>query len=86
MDYDTKVRNRLSRIEGQIRGVQKMIDEEKNCKDVVTQLSAVRSAVDRVIALVVASNLEACVREEMNNGGTSQQTIQEAVDLLMKGR
>ncbi|MEE0124413.1 MAG: metal-sensitive transcriptional regulator, partial [Enterococcus faecalis] len=39
-----KVLNRLRRTEGQIRGIQKMIDEEKECIDVITQLSAVRSS------------------------------------------
>ena len=41
-----KVLNRLRRTEGQIRGIQKMIDEEKECIDVITQLSAVRSSID----------------------------------------
>ena len=53
-----KVLNRLRRTEGQIRGIQKMIDEEKECIDVITQLSAVRSSIDRVMGMIVAENLK----------------------------
>ncbi|MGC2933347.1 metal-sensitive transcriptional regulator, partial [Enterococcus faecalis] len=55
-----KVLNRLRRTEGQIRGIQKMIDEEKECIDVITQLSAVRSCIDRVMGMLVAENLKHC--------------------------
>ncbi|GAE94864.1 uncharacterized protein JCM21714_4063 [Gracilibacillus boraciitolerans JCM 21714] len=87
MDYDTKVINRMKRIEGQVRGLIKMMDEGKDCRDVVTQMSAVRSAIDRTAALVVSSNLERCIREEKVNGGeTSEDLIKEAVNLLVKSR
>lgn len=45
----TKLTHRLKRAEGQIRGVLKMIEEEKECIDIVTQLSAARSSIDRVM-------------------------------------
>lgn len=47
MRYDDEVKKRLKRIEGQVRGVLKMMEEEQHCKDVVNQLSAVRSATDK---------------------------------------
>ena len=62
--YDKKVKNRLKRSEGQIRGVLKMMEKEKDCKDVVTQLSAIRTSIDRAIGLIVAENLAQCLREE----------------------
>ncbi|HZG70768.1 MAG TPA: metal-sensitive transcriptional regulator [Chondromyces sp.] len=86
MEYDRDIKNRLSRLEGQVRGVIKMIDEEKHCKDVVTQLSAIRSAVDRSIGLIVAKNLESCIREAGQNGQNAEEAIQEAVNLLVKSR
>ncbi|KKB35630.1 metal-sensitive transcriptional regulator [Bacillus thermotolerans] len=85
-EYDRNVKNRLSRIEGQIRGVLKMMEEEKNCKDVVTQLSAIRSAIDRSIGLVVAKNLEGCIREAHEQGQNAEESIQEAVDMLVRSR
>ena len=53
-----KIIHRLRRTEGQIRGVQKMIEENKECLDIITQLSAVRSSIDRVMGIIVAENLD----------------------------
>ncbi|UOF89464.1 metal-sensitive transcriptional regulator [Fodinisporobacter ferrooxydans] len=86
MQYDDAIKNRLRRIEGQIHGVANMIEQNKNCKDVVTQLSAVRSAVDRAIGLIVANNLAECIRMDMEKGIIPDKAIQEAVDLLVKSR
>ncbi|MBB6453145.1 DNA-binding FrmR family transcriptional regulator [Salirhabdus euzebyi] len=86
MDYDAQVKNRVKRIEGQIRGVLRMMEEEKECRDVVTQLSAIRSALDRTAALIVSSNLEKCIRESNENGESSEELIKEAVNLLVKSR
>jgi DNA-binding FrmR family transcriptional regulator len=79
---------RLRRIEGQIRGVLRMMEEGKDCKDVVVQMSAIRSAVDRVIAVIVCDNLEDCLREEIAKGesGDTKRLVLEAVDLLVKSR
>ncbi|MEK4030965.1 MULTISPECIES: metal-sensitive transcriptional regulator [Bacillaceae] len=86
MEYNRDIKNRLSRIEGQIRGVIKMMEEDKHCKEVVTQLSAIRSAVDRSIGLVVAKNLESCIREANENGQNAEEAIQEAVNMIVKSR
>ncbi|MFD2673233.1 metal-sensitive transcriptional regulator [Marinicrinis sediminis] len=86
MKYDDDVKRRLKRVEGQIRGVLKMMDEDKNCKDVVSQLSAVRSAADKAIAYIVATNLEKCILEEQESGQDTGKLVQEAVQLLMKSR
>ncbi|MFC2070123.1 metal-sensitive transcriptional regulator [Chloroflexota bacterium] len=51
---------RLKRIEGQIRGLQKMVVEERDCEDIVTQLAAVRSAIDNVGALVLNNYIKIC--------------------------
>ncbi|AVQ98651.1 copper-sensitive operon repressor [Oceanobacillus picturae] len=86
MEYDTKVKNRMKRIEGQVRGLLKMIEEEKDCRDVVTQMTAVRSALDRTAALIVSTNLEQCIREEKDKGESSEDLIKEAVNLLVRSR
>ncbi|ASS73775.1 cytoplasmic protein [Tumebacillus algifaecis] len=86
MEYTDGMKNRLKRIEGQIRGVLSMMEQDKDCREVVTQLSAVRSAVDRTIGLIVAGNLENCVREELEKGNKPDQVIKEAVELLVKSR
>ncbi|SHH79722.1 MULTISPECIES: metal-sensitive transcriptional regulator [Virgibacillus] len=84
MKYDAKVKNRMKRIEGQVKGIIKMMEEEKDCKDVVMQLSAVKSALDRTSALVVSKNLEACIRQADDE--EAEPFINEAVNLLVKSR
>lgn len=86
MKYDDNMKRRLRRVEGQVRGILKMMEEGKNCKDVVSQLSAVRSAVDKTLALVVAVNLEQCLLEEKEQGRDTNNLVQEAVELLIKSR
>lgn len=86
MEYNVDVKNRLRRIEGQVRGVLQMMEQEKDCRDVITQLSAIRSAVDRVVMYVVGENMEHCIRDEIAGGGSADRVIKEAIDLLMKSR
>ncbi|MFC0189928.1 metal-sensitive transcriptional regulator [Fictibacillus aquaticus] len=87
MEYTKEMKNRLRRIEGQIRGVLRMLEEEKDCKDVITQLSASRTAIDRTIGLIVGTNLEQCLREQMEKGdNTNTDFVKEAVQLLVKSR
>ncbi|WP_408009011.1 metal-sensitive transcriptional regulator [Pseudalkalibacillus sp. A8] len=86
MEYTDQMKNRVKRIEGQVRGVLKMMEDEKDCKDIVTQMSAIRSALDRTIGLVVGTNLEQCVREQLDKGEDTDELIKEAVNLLVKSR
>lgn len=87
MDYNDQVKNRTKRIEGQIRGILRMMEENKDCKDVITQLSAVRTAIDRTIGVIVSSNLVECVRIANETGeGDAEELVREAVNLLVKSR
>ena len=86
MTYDEKVKNRLSRMEGQLRGIQRMMEEGKDCQEVITQLSAVRSGVERAIGLIVSENLVECVRAAEGNEEQVNESIAEAVKLLVKSR
>jgi len=84
MEYSEQIKNRLKRIEGQVRGVLGMMDQEKGCKEVVNQLTAIGSAVDRVTMYVVGQNMEQCIREEVAGGKSADSVVKEAIDLLMK--
>ncbi|GAB6932700.1 metal-sensitive transcriptional regulator [Calditerricola satsumensis] len=84
--YDDKLKMRLKRVEGQIRGVLRMMEEEATCKEVVTQLTAARTAIDKAIAYLVATNMEQCILEELSKGGDSRKVVQEAIELLIKSR
>lgn len=86
MEYSQDMKNRLKRVEGQMRGVLRLMDEGADCKQVMTQLSAIRSAVDRTMGLVVAKNLEACIRIQAEKGESAEDVIQEAVQMIVKSR
>jgi len=85
-EYNEKVQNRVKRIEGQLRGILRMMEEGKDCKEVITQLSAVRSGVDRTIGVVVSENLVDCVMQAEGDSVKLNESIQEAVNLLVKSR
>jgi DNA-binding FrmR family transcriptional regulator len=76
--------NRLKRAEGQLRGVQKMIADEKDCLDVITQLSAVRASVDRVMGIIVAENLKNCLESPKVDKNEQEQLIEQAVNMIIK--
>ncbi|KOY80490.1 cytoplasmic protein [Lysinibacillus macroides] len=69
-----------------MRGILRMIEEGQNCKDVITQLSAVRSAVDRTIGVIVSENLLDCVANAEGDTNKMNAAIQEAMDLVVKSR
>lgn len=64
-----KVLNRLHRIEGQVRGVERMVDEDTYCIDVLTQISAVTKALQAVALELLDDHLAHCVREALAAGG-----------------
>jgi DNA-binding FrmR family transcriptional regulator len=86
MEYNEQMKNRVKRMEGQLRGILKMMEENKDCKEVITQLSAVRSAVDRTVGVIVSSNLVECVLEAEKKGENADVLIKEAVNLLVRSR
>ncbi|TFB21145.1 metal-sensitive transcriptional regulator [Filobacillus milosensis] len=86
MEYDAKVKNRVKRLEGQLRGVLRMMEEGADCKEVITQLSASRTAIDRTIGVIVSNNLIECVQDAQENGEDTEDRVKEAVNLLVKSR
>jgi DNA-binding FrmR family transcriptional regulator len=72
--------NRLKRIEGQTRGIQKMIENERDCEAILTQLAAVRSAVESVGALVLNNYMYFCFnRSGKNDGSPEVETLARAL-------
>ena len=86
MQYTDPMKNRVKRMEGQLRGILKMMEEDKDCKEVITQLSAVRSAVDRTIGVIVSTNLLECVQKADGDGEKMDEIIKEAMNLVVKSR
>lgn len=86
MEYEKDIKNRLKRIEGQIKGVLSMMEQGKDCREIITQLSAARSAIDRSMGVIVSKNLERCVRESVEKGEDTEHLVEQAVQLLIKSR
>ena len=82
-----KLQNRLRRIEGQVRGIQRMVDEEAYCIDILTQISSIVSASEKVATILLRDHVEHCVRESIENGEHADQKIEEltaAVERFMR--
>lgn len=62
MNYDKKMINRINRIQGQLNGIIKMMEEGKDCKDVITQISASKSSLQRLMGIIISENLIECVK------------------------
>ena len=74
---------RLSRIEGQVRGVRRMIEEERACAEVLLQLRSAINALCRVQDIVLHQQLRRCVRESFESGGDDRDRKAEEVILLL---
>jgi CsoR family transcriptional regulator, copper-sensing transcriptional repressor len=82
-----KMLNRLRRIEGQVRGVQRMVEEEKYCVDILTQISSYIAASEKVASLVLKDHMDHCVRAALEDGTKAEekvQELQEAVERFIK--
>ena len=80
----SKYITRLKRSEGQLRGIQKMMEEERNCVDIITQLTAVRSSVDRIIELMITENLTSCINDPLEDPQAQKERLEKAVKYLIK--
>ncbi|HEY2599512.1 MAG TPA: metal-sensitive transcriptional regulator [Candidatus Dormibacteraeota bacterium] len=82
-----KVQARLRRIQGQVRGIEKMVSEDRYCIDVLTQVSATRAALKSVALQLLADHTEHCVADAVRSGGGNKQVreLNEAVQRLMTG-
>ena len=76
------LKNRLSRIIGQLGGIQKMLDDNRYCGDILIQLSAVQSALKNVGYIILSEHMKTCMVEQIEQGNTD--IIDEAVELIKK--
>jgi DNA-binding FrmR family transcriptional regulator len=79
---------RLRRIEGQIRGIQKMIEEKRYCVDILTQINSVVGAIERVEENILERHLKGCVDYSFDKGTREDRSkkISEIIDVLRKFR
>ena len=77
-----QLQNRLNRIVGQLNGIGRMLDENRYCGDILTQIAAVESALQSFGHIVLARHMETCVVEEIRKG--NEQIMEEVVELVKK--
>lgn len=87
-DQREKIRNRLRRIEGQIAGISRMIDNDRYCVDILNQTSAVIAAIRNVENIVMENHLNTCVVDAIRSGDPEEQRMKtaEIMDVLGKYR
>lgn len=73
---------RLNRIEGQVRGVRTMVEEDRYCVDIVTQVSAIQSALNSFNKELLARHIKTCVSDDIQAG--NEEAVDELCDLLKK--
>ncbi len=73
--------NRLSRIEGQVRGIKKMIEEDKYCIDILTQITATRGALKNAGLKVLNRHIQGCVSDAIEKG-ESEEVVPELIDIV----
>lgn len=74
--------NRLSRIEGQVRGVKKMVEDDRYCIDIITQVSAVQAALNSFNKVLMANHIKTCVVDDIKSGNND--TVDELCTTLQK--
>jgi DNA-binding FrmR family transcriptional regulator len=83
-DIKTSCQKRLSRIEGQVRGLSKMVEDDRYCIDIITQISAVRAALRRLEEEVLRDHVAHCVEHAISSGDKvdQRQKISELMDVI----
>ena len=78
-----RILTRLRRIEGQARGVAKMVEEDRYCIDIMQQIASLRAAADAVALVLLRDHLDGCVRESVLGGGGAEK-IDEVVEAVRR--
>jgi len=81
-DSKEAILRRLHRVEGQIRGVIRMVEEDQSCEDILTQVSAARSAIDRVGMHILTHRMRDCLQNDA--GKSPQEAMEEAIDIFLR--
>jgi DNA-binding FrmR family transcriptional regulator len=85
-DVRDEVKKRLKRVAGQIAGIERMVDEDRYCVDVLLQVAAVRAALDGVGKVILRSHVETCVSDALVSGRAKERNekIEEIMDVFSK--
>jgi len=85
-DEKTKLANRLRRIAGQVSAVQRMMDEDTYCVEILTQIAAANGALGKVGQIILESHIKSCVAEAIKSGSAQQrdEKLEELIEIFRK--
>jgi DNA-binding FrmR family transcriptional regulator len=75
---------RLNRIEGQVKGISRMVEEERYCIDIINQISAAKSALEKVGVIILKGHLKTCVKEAMKKSGKKETYLLEEIEKTLE--
>lgn len=81
-ELERQMQNRLNRILGQVGGIKKMLDDNRYCGDILTQIAAVESALQALGYMILRDHMASCMAEQLRTGNAT--VIDEAVELIKK--
>lgn len=79
---DTQLKNRIKRTKGQMQGVIDMMEKDHACMDIVVQLKAIRSSIDKAIGILTTENLKQAITDTNN---ISSKEVEDAINIIIKG-
>lgn len=84
--YRKDVQNRLSIIEGHVRGVKQMVSDERDCPDILIQIAAIRKALDNAAKIIFADHMETCLVDAVHEGSEKEviEDMKKALDSFIR--
>jgi DNA-binding FrmR family transcriptional regulator len=74
----------MKRIEGQVKGIERMIEEGEFCGDILTQISAVRSALNKVGGIILENYAQTCLVKRMDDSEKPEEALEELINIILK--
>jgi DNA-binding FrmR family transcriptional regulator len=83
-DDHKKLADRISRVEGQVRGLKKMVQEDRDCFEVLKQIAAASGALRSIGMMILEDHLKGCVSDAIRNRTNEDELIRQAIDIFLK--
>ena len=84
-EVEKELLDRLARLEGHVRGIRRMLEEHRDCDDILTQVAGVKAAIEQVAILLLQGHLEMCVAQALKAGDTKAlQRFKESLDRVIR--
>ena len=81
-DDHKRILDRISRIEGQVRGLRRMVEEDRTCMDILKQIAATSGAIRSLGMVILENHLKGCVSDTIRNKGKNEELIDQVIDIF----